>query len=334
MLPSDKEAARVVLGLPSSQWWAQRSTRKIIDWILRLHLPLPLPRISLPFSRNSGFGQFLESLCGIDSELASVGCLVGAAKPGGQNLLFLVFNGEGRPTMVAKTGIGPGASDLVAKEAALLSSFAPDFRNAPKLLSIFATDGISAFATSFFPGSNPPLDPEPKLFETLASWISQNRLVAVIETSQWRQLATRCSSDDLVCRVTSRLQTLRIHPAIYHGDCTPWNCRIAEQGDRWVFIDWTNGDLNGIPVWDALHYVTQVSLRIHHHDGKTLASVLDALLERGDFRRYAAASGAADYTSELMLGYLLFSKLILHADQEMPALNSALRVLEQRWLSQ
>lgn len=42
---------------------------------------------------------------------------------------------------------------------------------------------------------------------------------------------------------------------IVHGDFVPWNCGIGEQG--LVAWDWEHSNMNGLPLWDAYHFIIQ-----------------------------------------------------------------------------
>jgi hypothetical protein len=142
------------------------------------------------------------------------------------------------------------------------------------------------------------------------------------------QEATPASS--LFSVVARSLHDRNFHPAMHHGDFTPWNIKVAPTG-VWTVLDWERGELTGIPGWDWFHYVIQSGILVGHLPTADLAQRVESLINSDAFRQYATRGGILGCERQLVLAYLLHVVQVIKPSEGIAATRELLEDLAARW---
>ena len=330
-LPRASRAALTALSLYPAQTPRARAARSLLGWLLRFGIPAGTSTVTVAVSPQDPFVAFLASLAA-----AAAGgippCGVLAGNPGneGRRFVLLVFDPSLRPAAVVKAGLGPPARALVQKEAAFLQDLAGRTPGVPRLRDVFAGERADALALDFFPGESPRprhLDALPAL---LGPWVDTQRTLVLEAAPDWGRLAEVGAAESWWPVLLAAARHRAVHPAIGHGDLTPWNIRVAP-GGGWTVLDWERGERDGIPGWDWFHYVVQVGILVDHLPTSVLVDRVEALLSSETFRRYAGRSGILGFERDLMLAYLLHSAQVIKPSEGLPQTRELMRALAGRW---
>jgi hypothetical protein len=142
------------------------------------------------------------------------------------------------------------------------------------------------------------------------------------------QEATPASS--LFSVVARSLHDRKIHPAMHHGDFTPWNIKVSPAG-VWTVLDWERGELTGIPGWDWFHYVIQNGILVGRLPSAALVQRVESLLSSDAFRQYATRGGIWGCERELVLAYLLHVVEVIKPSEGLVPTRELLKALAARW---
>ena len=249
--------------------------------------------------------RFLSSLAGAPAgRLPVFGILAGNPMSEGQRLLLLVFDPRQRPVAVVKAGLSEPAKGLIEKEESFLKAVPEGTRAVPRLRTAFQSPRVRALALDFFAGDSPRAQHEAEIPPLLESWIDPNRNIACSRYPGLEAAGAGRTGNGLFPGVAAQLRGQSIHPAIHHGDFTPWNIKVSPAG-VWTVLDWERGELTGIPGWDWFHYIIQSAILVERLPASAVVQRVEGLLESAAFRQYAARGGIVGCERELVLAYLL-----------------------------
>jgi len=279
LLPCERGPALAALSLYPAQTPLARAARTLLG--LALRMGLPLPEASLELADQTPFTHFLGSP-------QTLAVSFGNPHVDGRRFLVLLFDRDGQPQTVVKVGVGEKARALIAAEAKVLAALPAGTLGAPTLRGTLSDP--AAFALDFIPGASPR---DTKGIEPLlTAWLDRSRRVPLRALNGWPG--------------ESRLE---VHPALAHGDFTPWNVR--EHEGRWTLIDWERGELSGVPGWDWLHFTVQRAVLVERLEAEQARARIAALLHSPEFLRYAAAAGFAGNEELIARGYVHYCAHVL-----------------------
>lgn len=322
-------AGVIALALYPAQTARARLARRVWRWSLRVRLIPGAERDSLALAPGGAFAQYLKSLAG-GSEIPLFALLAGNPRAVGRRFLVLVFNAHGQPVAVVKAGTDPAAAELIHREASFLQDAPPGTPGLPRLRGVFREGYVHALALDFIPGDSPPAHPDGHLEQILNAWLNREPQVKVETLAGWQRLARASQADELFQRLAPRLQGLRVHTALFHGDLAPWNIKVSPAGD-WTVLDWERGDWSGMPGWDWFHFVLQPAMLVQRQSSPELVRTTNRLLESNAVRNYMQAAGLAGKQREWLLAYLLHCRDVLRPAEGLQQTSELLRLLAQQW---
>jgi hypothetical protein len=121
----------------------------------------------------------------------------------------------------------------------------------------------------------------------------------------------------------------RFHPALMHGDCAPWNVKVAD--GRWTLLDWERGELTGVPGWDWFHFVMQPAVLVRREPVTRLLARFEQLLAGEDFVRFAQHAGIAGSERALALAYLCYCTRVTRQADGLESVMALERAVTARW---
>jgi hypothetical protein len=257
--------------------------------------------------------------------------LAGNPKAPGRRFLVLVFDPGGKPIAVVKAGLDLKAVKLIEKEVTFLTSATGGTPGLPAIRQRFAHGPLSAFATDYVDGESPGPKNSSGIVPLLHSWLYRDRKLRVDELLAWQRLAEAAKDDDLFARVQRRLSSLKVNPAVFHGDFAPWNIKVSRVNDSWTVLDWDRGEWVGPPAWDWFHFVLQPAILVQRQSGRTLARTAEALLASPAFTQYAESANLGSRIREWLLAYLLHCHHVLKPAEGSPRIPELLKLLSAKW---
>lgn len=295
LLPQNARLARIALGLYPAQTTRARLWRR---WLtLAASAGWPLPEVSLDFAGTAPLGRFFAKLEGVSTQTFAVS--FGNSRAPGRRFLFLLFDTSGTPRVVVKAGTSQRARELVAAEASFLAALPAGTPGVPAQRGAFSDATLDALAIDFIPGVSPQGGGEEAIESLLTAWLDRSRQVPLQDLAAWRRIATQDASAG----------SLRVHPALVHGDFAPWNVRV--HAGRWTLVDWERGETVGVPGWDWLHYVVQSAVLVERATAIEVRDRINALLRSTAFARYAGAAGFAGSEELIARGYVRYCAEVL-----------------------
>jgi hypothetical protein len=216
----------------------------------------------------------------------------------------------------AGTGQIPGADKNVRAARARLGI--------PVLRGQFASNAVRAFATDFIPGRSPLPHQAEGIVPILGSWLDASRRVRVEEIPAWQRLVQASAGDPRFAALAGSLNSLFIHPALFHGDFAPWNIRISSGDGSWSVLDWERGEWLGLPAFDWFHYVLQPAALVRKETASALVQTARKLLDSPAFRQYAQEAGLSGVGREWLLAYLYYCRDVLCPAEGSPRLTALL----------
>ena len=331
LLPGQPRPAAATMAIYPAQTGRARLARALLRCLLRTSIPLGTETISLTISPQDTFVKFLASLSGERGEgLPVLGIFAGNPASDGQRFLLLVFDASQRPVAVVKAGLAPRAQALVEQEERFLAAVPEETVAAPRLRARFESPRLHALALGFVAGDSPRPRDEAALPPLLAAWVDAQRTVVLSDTPDWMRLQEAAAASSLFSVVAASLRGRKFHPAMHHGDFTPWNIKVSPAG-VWTVLDWERGELTGIPGWDWFHYVIQSGILVGHLPVAALVQRVESLLSSDAFRQYATRGGILGCERELVLAYLLHVVEVIKPSEGLVPTREVLAALAARW---
>jgi len=329
LLPAGARAAVRALDLYPAQTSKARLAKRLLAWVLRLHLSVGLERIQVAVSDETPFARFLSQTVSSESPVVpTFALLAGNPRVEGRRFVMLLFNENGDPVTVVKAGVSETARRLLAKEETFLRSTPPGTPGVPVIRHAFEAPDVRAFALDFFPGQSPRDEETRPVAELLGSWVDPGRQVAMKELHLWRRLLAASGDGPLPARVMA-LSDSRFCPAITHGDFAPWNVKVSH--GTWTALDWERGELVGIPGWDWFHFVMQPAVLVRHETTDALGARFEKLLASPEFVDYARRASIVGDESALALAYLAFCTRVIKQTEGLDRVAQLERALVSRW---
>jgi hypothetical protein len=331
LLPGQPRPAAATMALYPAQSGRARLARALLRSLLRASLPLGTETISLAISARDAFVKFLASLAGERGErLPVLGIFAGNPASDSQRFLLLVFDASQRPVAVVKAGLTPRARMLVEQEERFLAAVTEKTVAVPRLRGRFVSPRLCALALDFVAGDSPRPRDEAALPPLLAAWVDAKRTVVLSDTPDWKRLQEAAPASSVFSVVAGQLGGRKIHPAMHHGDFTPWNIKVSP-ADVWTVLDWERGELTGIPGWDWFHYVIQTGILVGHLPTAVLVQRVESLLNSDAFRQYATRGDILGCERALVLAYLLHVVEVIKPSEGLAPTRELLEALAARW---
>ena len=326
LLPLQSRAASRALALYPAQTRAARIARSLLAITLRLGLTAGTKPARVFVDAQSPFARFLSGLASTP-EAPCFAMLLGNPRVQGRRFVLLVFDGSGRPERMVKAGVSEPAIALIRREVAFLKSVPRDLLQAPAIIGEFTSGGIEALALDYAAGPTPDARHVAPLARLLESWLDHARTVRFAELPAAQRLAASVRDDARARRVLAELDGARFHPAVFHGDFTPWNIRVRPADGRWAVLDWERGEIAGPPAWDWFHFVLQNEILVRHAPPERVVARVEELLRSVEFRRYAASASLEASVRSLLLTYLLYCCRVQRQAEGMEQLERLLDLL-------
>src|SRR6266481_2509998 len=170
LLPSNRRAAAITLGLYPSQTPLARAAKSLLRFIIRVGFPYHSDRASLSISAENEFIKFLASQAGSPGCIPQFGVLAGNPAHDTQRFIILLFDRNQCPVAIVKAGLNGPARDLIEKEQQFLAKIPPGTKGIPRLCATFADNRVKAFAMDFAEGQSPRPNDDHELVSVLGSW--------------------------------------------------------------------------------------------------------------------------------------------------------------------
>ena len=306
-LPAAARPALAVLTLYPAQSARARAAKRILGWLIRCGVSAGTMPARVMVDPGDPFIACLASVAGLNpGAVPACGILAGNPGSAGRRFVVLLFDRAGRPAAVVKAGLTSEARALIRTEASFLDQIVGRLAGIPVTRTRFEGERATALALDFFPGGPTLPDHEASLPALLRPWVDRKRTLPIESAPEWRRLAAVAATDRLWPGLAAAVRGRAVHPAVTHGDLTPWNIRVSP-GGVWTVLDWERGVLDGIPAWDWFHYLVQVAILVERRNLAGLVDRAEELLAAPAFRQYAAEAGITGCERELFLAYLLHS---------------------------
>jgi len=331
LLPHRRHALSAALALYPAQTVKAKIARELLGVLLRAGLPVGTESVVVLADAESPFLRFATA-----PEAVSAGdcfaVLFGNPRAPGPRMMLLVLDREGRACKVIKAGTNERAQALVRAEAAFLNSMDANRLHAPAVLGEFAGVGIAALALEYAPGKSPTADEMPPLAALLSSWLITDRKVKFFALPAGQRLRAASGNNRRWPALEARLAAAEFHPAIFHGDFTPWNIRVHPVTQRWQVLDWERGEAAGPPAWDWFHFIIQHQVLVRRVSPAALVDVIEGLHTCPAFRNYAGAAGIETLLEVLLVAYMHYCQDVLRQTEGLEVIEAFCRLAAARWL--
>ncbi len=310
LLPAAPRHVRASLSLYPAQTAKARLARSLVRLGLQLRLPLLTQAVKLEVDAAASFTRFVA---GGESCKAMPACavLLGNPHADGRRFVVLVFDAAGTPVKLIKVGVGDAAVALIRREATFLKSQPRQRLHAPALREEFAEDRREAMVLDFVPGTTPGDKDFAALAPLLESWIQPGPPCRFLDLPAAHRLQAAAAAHPACAKVLSGLTEVRLRPAVFHGDFTPWNVRVHPTTRQWTVLDWERGESLGPPAWDWFHFVIQQEILVRHTRPAAVLRQLKSLLHGSDFGRYSRRTGLGESATALLAAYLAYACFVL-----------------------
>jgi len=326
LVPDSPRVARHALALYPSQTPTARIARRLQAAALRFGLPLGTNAAHIYVDPQSPFVRFLGAPAA-GPQPANFAMLLGNPRAPGRRFVLLVFDPSDRPARIVKAGVGQAATALIRREAAFLKSADRHLLHAPAITGEFAWRETEAFALEYAAGPTPQVRDVAPLACLLESWLALQVTMRFADLAITQRLVACAPADPRVRCVLAKLDAVRFHPPVFHGDFAPWNIRLRPHERRWVVLDWEHAEPTGPPAWDWFHFFIQNEILVRRARAEDLVRRLNELVHSPHFAHYAALAGIADCVRPLLLGYLLYCCHLQRQAEGMPQLEELLEAL-------
>lgn len=310
LLPSEPRFARASLSLYPAQTVPARFARTLIRICSHARLPMLTTPVVLSLDAAAPFVRFLAGANAATSSLAFA-LLLGNPRAKGRRFVLLLFDADGTPVKLIKAGVGKSAVALIRREAAFLKSQPHQRLHAPALRGEFADEDRAAMVLDYAPGDTPGDADIPALPPLLESWIHTNTICRFWDLPAVQRLATAAAEHPAYARIVAHLADVRLRPAVFHGDFTPWNIRVHPATGQWTVLDWERGDVLGPPAWDWFHFVIQNEILVRHAKPADVMRRLTVLLNGSAFRQYSRRTNLGESAPALLAAYLVYCCLVV-----------------------
>jgi len=304
LLPPGLAAARTGLNLYSAQRWQAKLWRALLPLILQTPAAKLFEATHFEADATSEIMQFMARQMGTSGDAVSLAAIKFCEARDRSRLVLLLCDESGRPTCVIKAGLNAAGQKDTNQEANFLEKLPANTIGCIRMTGRIKHPGLSAFATSYFPGESPGNDVGMEhLFQ---AWLNTGSPVRLESLPTWRELdaaATKADPDNWQA-VKKVLAGKTVRTTLYHGDFAPWNVRAVNSQNLRAF-DWERGQLEGIPGWDWFHFIIQTSILPKRYSTERVAAEVEQLLHSERFKKYAATAGISDIVQPLLLAYLL-----------------------------
>ncbi|MCW5552676.1 MAG: phosphotransferase [Verrucomicrobiae bacterium] len=237
--------------------------------------------------------------------------LLGNPHAAGRRFVVLVLDAAGTPVKLIKVGVGDAAVTLIRREAAFLKSQPIHRLHAPALRQEYSDGGREAMALEYVPGTTPGDKDFAALAPLLESWIQPDPPCRFLELPAAQRLQAAAAAHPACAKILSCLTEVRLRPAVFHGDFTPWNVRVHPATRQWTVLDWERGESLGPPTWDWFHFVIQQEILVRHTRPAAVLRQLNALLHGSDFGRYSRHAGLGESATALLAAYLAYACFVV-----------------------
>lgn len=304
LLPAEAGAARTGLQLYSAQRWRAKVLRRLVPALFRTPFANFFPALRFEAGTGSAFLQFLARLADVPVERVAIGAVKFSDVGERSRLVLLLCDESGRPAHVVKAGLNAAGREATAREEEFLARLPASKLGCIRMTGRFNSDGITAFATEYFPGTSPFDDAG--LEHLFHDWLDTSETVPLASLSGWREISAAVGAQHAEAwrRIEAELANQRVHPTLYHGDFAPWNVRVVNARNLQVF-DWERGSLRGVPGWDWFHFTVQTTILARRQPVERAAAEVEQMLNSPRFQKYAGAAGIAGCVRPLLLAYLL-----------------------------
>jgi len=311
LLPDATADVSVDLELYSAQRPLAQLWTAVIPWLFQTPARNFFGIVKVEADASSGLMQFLALQSGIPAgQLRSPAIKFGGVSKKTSRLVLLLCDATGHPIRVIKMGLNPEGRAVTEREADILAELPKGLLGCTTMTGFFQNGGVSAFATSYFPGKS--LSNDVGIEKLFHAWLVPGAPEAIENLASWQELETAAAPAEpqIWPVLRASLAGQRLSPTLFHGDFTPWNVRMTNLENIEAF-DWERGHLRGLPAWDWFHFIVQTAILVHRHSAARVAAELDQLIQSPRFQKYAAAAGISQIIEPLLLAYLLHVKRVV-----------------------
>jgi len=324
LLPNSSQLAVKGIDLYAPQTRSASWAKNALSVGLRHGLLALLKKTSLNVAVEDLFAAYLCRQAGTDE--AQFALLLGNPNTLWQRCIFMFFNYQGDPAGVVKAGAGPDATALISHEETFLKRV-PILPGIPRMRSFFESERTRALAFDFLPAAARPQQDWDSAANLLTAWVSSNITVTLEDLSIWNRLLVAGGRE--LPPTVKEIETVRLSPAIFHGDFAPWNIRV--KNGSWILVDWERAEVSGPPLWDWLHFVIQPAILVERAAPEIIVQRLQRLFQFPRFLEYANHAKIQGLEWRLVEAYLQYC---LHVLRQTEGLNRVRALAESARLKE
>lgn len=287
-------------------YFPSRLLGKLYRWLLYAFLPLQT-RLGLAEIANDAVswcphGDHVLSFVP-DAQVGYLCALV--AEPGQRSKLTLkIMDHQGVALAYGRVAYTAHAIEVIRREAAVLRKLQemPIAPHVPRVIS--SGDLVAPIGYFLLETPGPDMEAGRSLtaahFKFLSELVSDVKISWVDILAQLKRDVAPLIGDEYFCSMIARtLQWLQLEDlpdvpvTIEHGDFTPWNIRISDEGKLYV-LDWESSYDNGLPWLDALHFVFQYAVLVKSSSNSVVKDIMKSVFHRDEANHYKNLCGLPD----------------------------------------
>jgi len=305
-LPMNTPLALATLGLYQPQKLKARLFCSFLNVGIRCGLYRRASKISFKIGDQGLFSGLKEV-----TDFQKFGFLLSGADSKHRKLIGLCeINGQ---RMVVKAGCDE-AVKVVTQEYEIQCNLVDKIPGVPSCKLFFEIDGGVAYVSELVHGRSPKgMSDDAVVFSLIKQWLGKGKRGRVRDLLDWGWLQNSLNEEEK--GYFFLLQKLEVISPAVHGDFTPWNIKIEQEGDVKV-LDWGHATLAGMPGWDWLHYHVQ---RLKLVEGAPAEVIIDHcrnLMADSPFAEYLKEAGLEGHEDALLGSYLFFTAKVHNYPRE------------------
>lgn len=308
-LPGDRQVAMATLALYQPQSYRARLIVVLIRLLVRLKLHVKcLPSRQMVF-REQGPIAWLKA----DHE--GFGFLLG--NPSSDARCVIIARRKGKGLVIDKVGLSAPAREAVEAEFSVMLNLPEKLAGLLDLNEHGANDQWAFYSCPMMSGFSPRKRDDALVLETLRSWEEHARKKPLADSEQWQRAIDFAARHHLTkaSKLLDESKNLRVTMGVMHGDFSPWNIKINDQGDVTV-IDWEYASRTGPAVWDWLHYLLQRSSLVDKMPASASLQVCRGWAQSPEGQVFMDEAGWGSHTELCIGSYLLYSNAMGRFEHE------------------
>jgi hypothetical protein len=205
--------------------------------------------------------------------------------------------------LVAKTGVNPAAREAVLREHEFINQWSERFSAMQRSSHFLEDDNWATFTVDFLDGKKVSVENSNEILDVLKGWVSVDHPQPLSSFSRWQEIVSKWSDTNTASDLLDAGDQILIRPSLVHNDFAPWNI-IRNHQEVIKVIDWEEGETDGIPGWDWVHFIYQTATLVQRKTVVQTATYIENMLHKTESQEYLKLAGWQGYESWLLETYL------------------------------